>query len=304
MIFNFTVRQLRGWFAATYFPSVNLQQLCDSYYDEGEMGLPRELIDKILGYIGNFETLKNCSLACRAFYSASRPLIHRRMKLGVVSVLRSSRSEKLPIDDIFDRADVFHARYLSAVEERGLLRYGYVREVDLDLGIGNPDNVLQLRQLRELKTVHTLTIERLDLHKILPIFDRCFSQFVPTLQSLSLSTTHCEDTHQLMDFVCRFPSLDNLELINPCGLDYSQLIGAPPGSEGPQPQQSLPLGGHLALSGTGPLVQCLLDLPGGIHFRSIDANSYLQDLAKLLTACSSTLEVLSIRCFESCKSEL
>jgi len=299
MIFNLTVRQLRGWFAATYFPSVDLQQLCDSYRYEGEMDLPRELIDGIMRY-NDLQTLKSCSLTSRAFYSAARPLIHRRMVLGARSAVRGSHLEKVPLD--FDKAEVPHARYLSAAEDRGLLRYGYVREVDLDLGIGNPENVLRLQQLRALETVHTLTINMLDLHKILPVFGRCFSQFVPTLRSLSLKSTRCENAQQLMEFVCRFPSLDNLELINPRGLGNSGFAGAPPKSAGPQPQQPLPFGGQLVLTGTGPLIQCLLDLPGGIRFRSIDASSNLRGLESLLVACSSTLEVLSIRCFESCKS--
>jgi len=42
-----------------------------------------------------------------------------------------------------------------------------------------------------------------------------------------------------------------------------------------------------------------LDLPGGIRFHTIEARTRLQDLTKLLAACSSTLEVLSIRCFDN-----
>jgi len=58
----------------------------------------------------------------------------------------------------------------------------------------------------------------------------------------------------------------------------------------------------LVLIGVGSFVQRLLELPGGIRFRSIEADSQLQDLAEVLAACSSTLEVLDIRCFESGKS--
>ena len=302
MIFNLTVREFCGWYAATYFPSVDLQKLCDSYHDKGEMHLPRELIDKILRYNGDLQTLKICSLTSRAFYSAARPLIHRRMALGRDSVFRGSRSDNLPIDAVFAQADVFHARYLSTLEERGLLRYGYIREVDLDLSIGNPESVLQLQQLRTLETVHTLKIRGLDLHKIMPIFDRCFSHFVPTLQSLNLSGVRCENLHRLMEFVFRFPHLDDLTLIDPSTLDDLGYPDIPPRSKWPRPQRPLPFGGHLALNGMAPLTQCLLDLPGGIRFRSIEASSDLRDLAKLLVACPSTLEVLRIRCMEDRKS--
>ena len=280
---------------------MDLQQLCDSYHGKGEMNLPRELIDEIMRY-SDLQTLKKCSLTSRTFYSAARPFIHKRMALGVASAFRGSLPEGPPRDRNYDQADVFHARYLSAVGERGLLRYGYIREVHLDLSIGKAEKVLQLQQLRALETVHTLTIGSLNLDKILPIFDLCFSQFVPTLRSLRLDGTHCENAHQLMEFICRFPHLDDLALATPRGLGRSEFVGAPPGSEGPQPQRPLPFGGHLVLDRVGPFVQCLLDLPGGIRFRSIEASIHLKDLEKLLVACSSTLEVLNISCLTNCKS--
>ena len=53
-----------------------------SYHSKGEMGLPRELINMIMRYTSDLQTLKSCSLASRAFYSAARPLIHSKMVLG------------------------------------------------------------------------------------------------------------------------------------------------------------------------------------------------------------------------------
>jgi len=268
------------------------------------MGLPRELINEIMRY-NDRQTLESCSLTSRAFYSAARPFVHSRMALGIRSLVHGSHSVMAPRygPGNWDQADVFHACHLSAAEERGLLRYGYVREVHLDLGVGNPEKVLQLQHLLALGTVHTLTIQRLDLHKILPIFDRCFSQFVPTVRSLGLESTHCDDANQLLEFACRFPHLDDLKLVNPCGPgDSLRLVDAPSGSKGPRPQRPLPFGGHLVLRGGSSLVQCLLDLPGGIRFRSIEIDSDQKDSAKLLVACSSTLEVLNICCFESCRS--
>jgi len=281
-----------------FAPSVDLRKLCDSYRYYGEMGLPRELIDGIMRF-NDLQTLKSCSLTSKALYSATRPLIHRRMVLGVGSLLRGCSYEILSLETVRDQADVFHARYLSEAEERGLLRYGYVREVDLDLRAGNPENTLQLPQLRALGTVDTLRIQSLDLHRFLPIFPRCFSQFVPTLRSLTLEDAQCKNAHQLIEFICRFPHLDDLALINPCGSGGSAFVGTPPWLEGPRPQRRLPLTCHLVLNGTDSLAQCLLDLPGGICFRSVSTRSCLKNLAKLLAACSSTLEILNIFCFES-----
>ena len=146
------------------------------------------------------------------------------------------------------QTDVFHARYLLAVEERGLLRYGYIRELSLDLSdLAHPEKALQLRQLRALGAVHTLSIDSLTLPKILPTFDNYFSQFVPTLRSLSLQRTSCEDVHQLMEFICRFPHLDDLAFT---GLFGPSLAAARQGSKRPRPQQPLPFGGHLDLYDT------------------------------------------------------
>ena len=292
-------QRVRVWCAPTSLPLlVDLQKLCDLYHGEGEMGLPREVIDEIVRHIDP-QTLTKCSLTSRAFYSAARPLIHRRIVLGVTSVIRGSPLEVLPAEAYFEQADTFHARYLSVAEELGFLRYGYVQEVDLDLTVGTPENVLQLQQLRALETVHTLTVDSLHLCRILPIFDCCFSQFVPTLRSLRLKTTVYESASQLMEFVCRFPHLDDLALIY--RRDGSGLAGVPTGSGGPRQQQPLPFGGDLVLYGMGSVIPSLLDLPGGIRFQSIEADSHLKDLAKLLVACRSTLKVLKIRCFESGK---
>jgi len=269
------------------------------------MGLPREIIDEIMRY-NDLRTLKACSLTSRAFYSAARPFIHKRMALGMWSAVRGSSRRRLPHKVYSEQAEVFHARYLSAAEERGLLRYGYVREVRLDLGVSNPENVLQLRQLQALETVHTLTIRWPNLHKILPVFDRYFSQFIPTVRSLRLDGTWFQDADKLTELVCRFPHLDNLALVNSLfGMtDPDYYLGLPsalPLPEGHRSRQLLPLGGHLTINGLGPLVRCLLDIPGGIRFQSIEASCCLEDLAKLLVECSSTLEVLNIHCFEDSK---
>jgi len=266
------------------------------------MNLPRELVDKIMRY-NNLQALKACSLTSRAFYSAARPLVHGRMVLGLWSAIRGS-SPDIPFSlEAYDQQpDIFHARYLSAAEGRGLLRYGYVREVDLDLfKIAHPETVLQLQQLRALETVQALSIDSLVLGKVLPIFDRCFSQFVPTLRSLRLQAARCENPRQLMEFICRFPYLDDLAL-DCLNLDGSPSTDAPLGSEGPRLQQHLSLRDDLVLGATTTIAQSLSNIPGGIHFRSIEVESGQKGLPELLVACSSTLEVLTIRCFQSSKS--
>ena len=260
------------------------------------MGLPQELIDEIMRY-NNPRMLKSCLLTSRAFYSAARPLIHRRLVLDMDSVDPGSH---VPRDPTIDQANVRHVYYLSAAEKRGLLRYGYIRELVLDFCTGKPEDVLQLKQLQALEAVHMLTISSLVLDKVLPIFNCCFSQFLPTLRSLIVKQARCNNAHELMEFVCQFPHLHDFELFRPLG----NLDVAPPGSKGLQPRQPLPFGGRLVLDIVGPIFQSLLDVPGGIHFHTIEVRIHLKDLAKLLVACSSTLEVLTTRCFDSSKSSV
>jgi len=219
------------------------------------------------------------------------------MVLGRESAVRGSSPEIAFSTEAYkQQANVFHARYLSAAEERGLLRYGYIQEVHLDLArLSHPENVLQLQQLRALETVRLLVIESLALPQVLPIFGGCFSQFVPTLRSLSLQKARCDDVHQVMEFICRFPHLDDLAFTHS---HHGELAGSPPGPGRPRPRQPLPFRGHLDLGAPLHLVQYLVDLPGGVHFRSIKAFSYLDDLEKLLAACSSTLEALTIHYFD------
>ena len=115
----------------------------------------------------------------------ARLLIYKRMVLGVDSAGRGSLWESMSI------------------------------RVYLDFRFGNPKKALQLYRLRALETVHTLTIASLDLRQILPIFDRCFSQFVLTLRPPLPDMTHCKNTCQLRELICRFTHLDDLELLNP-----------------------------------------------------------------------------------------
>ena len=180
-IFNWTVRRLRGWCAVTFFPSVDLQELCDSHHDEGGMGLPRELIDEIMRY-NDLQTLKSCSLTSRTLYSAARPLIHKQLVLGLNSTHYLSYVT-------YDR--VCHTNYLSAAEGKGLLRYGYVRELDLDFCIENPEDILQLKQLRALKTVDTLTIRSMALPALVspssPFFHHSFAVSSTPPLSITLS---------------------------------------------------------------------------------------------------------------------
>jgi len=61
-------------------------------------------------------------------------------------------------------------------------------------------------------------------------------------------------------------------------------------------ENSPPLEGTLVLRGCGSTTtRFLLEIPGGLHFRSIDASGVDKaELGEILVACSSSLEVFSV----------
>ena len=258
------------------------------------MGLPREIIEEILGFLQkDVRTLKACSLTCRALFSAVRGLIHRRVRLATwkpyklvdrvaARVLRGRRVHEA------------YMGHLSMAEKRGLL--GYAREVYIDIGQGFTPDILEcyLPHFRSLNQVQTLTIGHFDLPKFLPTFERYFAQFVPTLRSLHLPQV-IGNTHDVLEFICKFPHLDDLSLT----LRLSNYVDVPSGLS---VERSPPLKGTLVLEGlVSTPVRFLLEIPGGLHFRSIDAGGVDKaELDEILAACSSTLEVFSL-CPRSCE---
>ena len=235
-----------------------------------------------------------CSLTCRALFSAVRGLVHERVRL--------SPWRKYPPPKLKDRIKEkvlsgwrprtnwcrVHLRYLSTGRKRGLL--GYAREVYIDIGGRlTPESLeLYLPHFRAFNQVHTLRISNFDLTKFLPRSQRYFAQFVPTLRSLSLLDIKA-GTHEILEFVCKFPHLDDLSLT----LSSAHSVKVPPKL---LVKNSPPLKGTLVLRGWVVPAWFLLGIPGGLHFRSIDVGGV--DKAKLgviLAACSSELETLSVR---------
>ena len=186
-------------------------------------------------------------------------------------------------------------RHLSTAGKCGLL--GYAREVHIDIGQSLVPEALEvyLPHFRSLVQVQTLKISHFDPSKFLPTFERFFAQFVPTLRSLHLPHV-VGGVHEVLELICKFPHLDDLSLT----LSSPHCANVPP--EWPV-AHSPPLKGTLVLRGwmSAP-VRFLLEIPGGLHFRSIDVGGVDKaELDEILAACSSTLEVFSL-CPRSCKS--
>ena len=270
---------------------VDLCELCILYRCVGAMGLPREIIEDILGFLHkDIKTLKACSLTCRALFSAVRGLIHRKVRLATWKVYRPPRFVDRLVARVFQdrRLHEVHMRYLSMAGKRGLL--GCARELIIDIGPSlTPETVeVYLQHFLSFSKVRTLRIRRFDLGRFLPIFERYFTQFVPTLRSLHLPDV-VGGIHEVVEFICKFPHLEDLSLT----LSSCYWVDTPRSLM----EHSPPLRGKLILRGWGTIpARFLLEISGGLHFRSIDAGSVDKvELDEILVACSPTLEVFSFR---------
>ena len=296
-----TVRTFRGWASTISWTAVDLHRLCLSYQCVGAMGLPRDIIEEIIQlHRGDLGTLRACALTCRALFSAVRGLIHERLTL---SPWRSRPPRKLK-DRIKEkvlpgwkpRTDwcEVHLRHLSTGGKRGLL--DYVREICIGVDHSfTPESLeVYLPHFHSFNQVHTLRIWGFNLAKFLPNFERYFGQFVSTLRSLHLPFVK-GDTHEILEFICKFPHLDDLSLTLPSARSVDAPLKL-------SVERRPPLKGTLILRGSGMApARFLLKIPGGLHFRLIDVDAVWEaELNEILAACSSSLETLSIRP-RSCK---
>ena len=134
----------------------------------------------------------------------------------------------------------------------------------------------------------------------LETFDTYFANFVPTLRSLHLDTP-MGDTRDILDFICRFPHLDDLTLEMPSGDPFGW--GSAPS---PIVKKMPPFRGRLKLTNIdnrhGHLLQQLTSLPGKRRFRFMDFRSCTSDVEQpIIDACSGTLETISVTLDEFCK---
>jgi len=290
------VEKFRRWALAISWTPVDLHRLCLSYRCTGAMGLPRDIIEEIMQlHRGDLRTLMACSLTCRALFSAVRGLVHERVRLlpwrryPIYKLKDRIKQQVLPGWRPRTDCRKVHLRYLSKGGKHGLL--GYARGVYVDIGQEfSPESLeVYLPHFRSFDRVHTLGISSFDPAKFLPTFERYFGQFVPTLRSLHLPYVK-GSVQDVLGFICKFPHLDNLSLTisSPHSADVPPKLSV---------EHSPPLKGTLVLRGSALIpARFLLGIPGGLHFRSIEVDAVDKgELDGILAACSSELEMLSIR---------
>ena len=183
---------------------VDLLQISSAVH-RGCVGLPQELIDHIMNILhDDLRTLKACSLTCKAMFSSTRHLIHRKL------YLTRQHNEKVPTRAELCQSPEYNVlRLISHMSECGLLQY--TRQVHVrDPGIFIPDTLLpHILYFQSLDRVHTLTIEHYDTLLWAKHYKTCFVHFYPTLTSLTLSRPvgRCR---ALLRFARQFPNLETL----------------------------------------------------------------------------------------------
>ena len=246
----------------------------------------------------DLRSLKACSLTCKVMFGSARRLIHRKIYLS-----SEKNWELLTIPErqryIRGERHELAVRVLSRIAAHGLLPYARHLFININKNF-TPANIQPYLHLFQcFDRIQELSIYCLDTPGFLENFDTFFANFVPTLRSLHLDTP-TGDTRDILDFVCRFPHLDDLTLMMTMSAAPSDWRTWRTWRSGTLPavRSVPPFRGKLRLCGMtewrGYLLQQLASLPGKCCFRSIDfRNCEFEAEQPMVDACSGTLESVS-----------
>lgn len=279
----------RGWRSLLGKP-VDLNIISGAIH-HGCMGLPQELIDRIMDMLHDLEALKACALTCKAMFASTRHLIHQQVHLDLPRKQRQERPHQKQGQRSIGNPETA-LRFMAYMGDYdGLLRYARqvrIRTSDLTF---TPESLLPyLQKFQSLDRVHTLTI--LDYAAITwtTHFETCFHHFYPTLTTLTLQNAF-GPYELLLQFALQFPNLENLSL---------EWLST---SNPPVPvviNHSPPLRGHLRLAGNCAAIHWPVELTrglsGGPNFRSIELDTFFGiPSPDIFNMCAYTLEHLIIR---------
>ena len=174
--------------------------------------LPQELVDEILGWLrDDLCALKACSLTCKPLFSATRPIIHKRVCLvpSLSWIERHKRSTNHNIwitaerdfpDEsrrslsIFRRRDPETLKRMANADRSGLL--SHIRHITFKMeGTSfNPGNIHKYHpRLRSMTNLLSLTLMPFRAFRAVPLFSECFT-FLPIPYN---TPTHETDTSQI-----------------------------------------------------------------------------------------------------------
>ena len=250
-------------------------------------GLPQATVDEILGYLEDDpQTIRACSLTCKALFRSSRPIVHQR--LCVVGLEECRVVDKCGGEAV----SLVRSHTLSMAIECGLARH--VRELTINLGTGFGPVDLQpfLPQFEKFSRLTSLTLHRFEPPPFLSTFDQHFGHLAQQIQSFQF--IHPSGRPEgMLHFISRFPNLDNL------GFRSFPQRGPTPSEEYDVPPLRHPpaLRGTLRVadvtSGGSDFLECLARLPSGLRFRSIEFDRCRGiDPGVIIRECSSTVQHL------------
>lgn len=260
-------------------------------YDKGLPGLPDDIFYEILVLLDT-ESLKSCSLACKAISRSAKLFLHRKLYL----IPRDRVSPRAPRNGSNTPGDWNEFKGFPALGKRGLLQY--TRHLSIFLG-RNPlfHHELQphVRYLHTLTNLRSLETRWLDIPSFLPRMGEYFGAFLGSLRSLELQHPRGDHT-QILYFICQFTNLQDLKIKGTQDHTHSMRNGGPHFDITTFP----PLDGTLDLElYTGRDVGAMLMLEGltalPLKFRTLKllgctfAHSQL-----LIDACAPELECLDL----------
>ena len=249
-------------------------------------GLPQEMVDEILKYLeDDSQTIRACSLTCKALLRSSRRIIHRRLCVvglegyGTVGALLGvGNPVRFPT--------------LSMAIECGLTPYA--RELTMDLGteLGLTDLQPFLPQLQSFSRLTSLTLRHFEPSLFLPTFDQHLGHLAQHIESLQFvyPSGYLEG---VLHFISRFPNLDNLGFCSvpqwdpfPSEEHDLSLIRCSPALRGVLQVADVSSWGS-------DFLECLTRLPSGLRFRSIEFDRCVGvDPSIIIQGCSSTVQHL------------
>lgn len=238
--------------------------------------LPQELIEMIIGFLAyDTSSLRACSMTCYSWYIAAVPHLHHTL------ILEDTLGGKFRWPD-----PILHMDRLGLLPLVKSFRLCFKNYHPL-----SPKLFCRsvLYNFAKLTNVRELWLEQLDIPSFMSGIQRYFDHFLPTVQSLTL-TSPKGSRRQIVFFVGLFRHLEDLSLrkITPQKEPENDLTLVPPFSP--------PLGGRLVawyLERPG-LIEDMIDLFGGIRFGQMNLFD-VDGTWLLLNACAKTLWRLQLR---------
>jgi hypothetical protein len=235
----------------------------------------------------DLDTLKACSLTCHSWYIVAAAQLHHTLTLKREgpTFTRNTRTPSSTHGEL---------KPLASLHELGLVPLVKAIRVEQwrTAGIWFVPQAFDDRDLRYFSAfakVHTLRIQKLDINHFIPVVERYFGHFSPTLRSIMLDEPH-STPRQLSHFLSLFSNLDDIEIRQ---IDVSVPKMTIPDTE-LVPFSAPKLRGRLELhdfiwvkTWTDLIATC-----GGLRFRHIDLRRSGSCAPVLLKACAETLETL------------